>query len=57
MDKLFFGVPLEWVDNNQLLIEQMWDHLGNPQIYSGHMHRNIDVENYTIININHVMMV
>jgi Icc-related predicted phosphoesterase len=57
MDKLFFGVPLEWVDVNQLLIQEMWDYLGNPQIYSGHLHQNIDVENYTIININHVMMV
>lgn len=40
-NKLRFGVGLEWADPNQAIIEDLWERIGFPPIYSGHMHDSI----------------
>lgn len=64
-DKLRFGVPIDWTDPNQLVIESLWKEMGYPAIYSGHMHRSVrsfrrDVNgialgSYTILDINELL--
>jgi predicted phosphodiesterase len=55
--KLFFGVGLDWTDPAQKIIEDLWDKMGNPNIFSGHMHRRVQGKNYRILNINEVLAV
>lgn len=57
MDKLQFGVGIEWTDPNQLVIEELWAKLDYPFIYSGHMHRNVGGMTYRILDINEVLTV
>lgn len=54
-DKLFFGVEMDWVDTNQLVIEELWHKLGTPMIYSGHMHRRVQGMTYRILDINELL--
>jgi len=56
-DKLFFEVGLDWIDPNQILIEEMWHKLGTPDIYSGHMHRRVQGMTYRILDINELLAV
>lgn len=37
----FFGVPLDWKDPNAGLVEVLWDRLGRPLLFCGHMHRSV----------------
>jgi Icc-related predicted phosphoesterase len=37
----FFGVPMDWRDQNADIVQNIWDSLGNPQMYCGHMHRSV----------------
>ena len=57
MDKLFFNVGIEWTDQNGLVVEDLWNKLGNPMIYSGHMHRTVQGDNYRILDINEALAV
>ena len=54
-DKLFFDVDIDWTDPNQLVIEELWTKLGNPMIYSGHMHRSVVEPLYRILDINELL--
>lgn len=55
--KLWFGVGLDWHDVNMDVIQRIWDRLGNPPIYSGHMHRSVIGPNYRILDINELLAV
>jgi Icc-related predicted phosphoesterase len=55
--KLQFGVSVNWKDPNQDIIENIWKSLGYPNIYSGHMHKNINQSTYCIINIDATLIV
>jgi predicted phosphodiesterase len=55
--KLQFGVGLDWEDPTQKQIEELWHALGTPQVYSGHMHRSVSGNAYTIIDINQFKLV
>lgn len=55
--KLWFGVGKDWHDHNMDVIQTIWDTLGNPQIYSGHMHRAVFGPNYRILNINEMLAI
>lgn len=57
MQKLWFGVGIDWVDPNQNIIEDAWDKLNYPPIYSGHMHKRIQGKDYRILNINELLAV
>ncbi len=57
LNKLWFGVGVDWVDPNQLIIEDIWKRLGYPPVYSGHMHKRIQGPNYRILNINELLAV
>ena len=55
--KLFFEVGLDWIDPNQLVIEELWHRLGTPMIYSGHMHRRVEDTSSRILDINELLAV
>jgi predicted phosphodiesterase len=57
INKLWFGVGMDWVDPNQVIIENVWHELGTPDIYSGHMHRRVQGQTYRILNINELLAV
>ena len=48
----YFGLPITWRDPNADLIQTLWDRLGNPMIYSGHMHKSVIGPNYRILDID-----
>lgn len=50
--KLNFGVSIDWLDPNQLIIEDLWKEMGYPTNYSGHMHRKVSGMTYRILDIN-----
>jgi predicted phosphodiesterase len=56
-NKLFFGVGLDWRDQNQDVIENIWKDLDYPSIYSGHMHKRVIGDSYRILNINELLAV
>jgi len=55
--KLWFGVDKDWHDYNMDVIQGIWDKLGNPQIYSGHMHRAVFGPNYRILDIDEMLAI
>lgn len=55
--KLWFGVGLDWHDVNMDVIQRIWDRLGNPQIYCGHMHRSVIGSNYRILDIDELLAI
>ena len=55
--KLWFGVGKDWHDHNMDVIQKIWDNLGNPQIYCGHMHKSVIGPNYRILNIDELLAV
>lgn len=57
LNKLYFGVGVDWTDPNQQIIEDLWTMMNRPMIISGHMHRNVRGEDYRIIDINKVIKV
>lgn len=40
-----FGAPLDWMDPNAKIIEDIWNKLGQPQMVCGHMHKHVEFEN------------
>jgi len=56
-NKLFFGVGLDWHDPNQDIIEDLWNQLDYPSVYSGHMHKRVIGDSYRILNINELLAV
>ena len=57
LNKLWFGVGVDWVDPNQNIIEDAWDKLNYPPIYSGHMHKRVVGNDYRILEINELLAV
>lgn len=57
MQKLGFGVGIDWHDPNQDIIEDIWKKLGYPPVYSGHMHKKVVGASYRILNINELLAV
>jgi Icc-related predicted phosphoesterase len=55
--KMWFGVGKDWHDVNMDVIQRIWDRLGNPMIYSGHMHRSVIGPNYRILNIDELVAI
>jgi hypothetical protein len=50
-------VGLDWVDPTQAQIEDMWHKLGTPNIFSGHMHKQVEGMTYRILDINELLAV
>lgn len=57
LNKLWFGVDINWTDPNQKVIENIWQVLDYPNIYSGHMHKRIQGKKYRILAINELLAV
>ena len=61
-DKLRFGVPIDWIDPNQMIIQNLWAGMNYPPIYSGHMHKSVrpffsEDREYCILNIDEIIIV
>lgn len=57
IEKIKFGVGLDWFDPNMKRIEHIWKTLGSPRLYCGHMHRTLDENNCRILNINEFLLI
>ena len=55
--KLWFGVGKDWHDVNMDVIEKIWENLGKPKIYCGHMHKSVFGPDYRILNIDEKLLV
>ena len=55
--KMLFEVGPEWHDMNQTIVEELWNKMGNPTVYSGHMHRRVVGQNYRILDINELLAI
>ena len=55
--KIMFEVGLDWHDQNQTIVEELWHKLGTPHIFSGHMHRRVAGMTYRILDINELLAV
>lgn len=55
--KILFGVGPDWVDPTQAQIEDMWHKLGTPNIFSGHMHKQVEGMTYRILDINELLAI
>jgi len=45
----YFGVGMDWRDENADYIQTIWEGLGMPQMYCGHMHRSVTDSNCRIL--------
>ena len=51
-----FGInPKTWVDESARLVEKVWQALGMPQLYCGHMHRKVVEPKVRILDIYEVL--
>lgn len=57
VNKLLFGVGLDWHDPNQDVIEDIWSRFGHPMLYCGHMHRSVHGQTYRILNIDELVCI
>jgi predicted phosphodiesterase len=49
----YFGVdPRTWTDPSADAVERVWTRLGKPPLYCGHMHRHVEDDGVTILNID-----
>jgi len=53
----YFGLPLTWRDPNADRVEELWNEMNKPPMYSGHMHRSVKDGNCRILNINELVYV
>lgn len=57
IEKIKFGVGLNWFDPNMKRIEHVWRKLEQPQLYCGHMHRSLELEKCRILDINEFLLI
>lgn len=57
IEKIKFGVGLDWFDPSMKRIEHIWKTLNTPRMYCGHMHRTLDVDNCRILDINEFLLI
>ena len=53
--KLAFDVPIYWQDKSAPTSEDIWNQVGNPPLYAGHMHRKVIDCNCRILDINEMI--
>lgn len=49
-----WGLPTSWSDPCALMVDELWNRLGRPPLVCGHMHRYVNHDTCTILNINQV---
>jgi hypothetical protein len=54
-NKLSFGVPIYWQDKSAPLVEEIWNNIGKPPMFSCHMHRKVIDGNCRILDINEMV--
>lgn len=50
-----FGLPHSWLDISSWNVDQIWNKLGRPPLYCGHMHRAVQWNTVRILDINEVL--
>lgn len=56
-DLRYFDLDPSWTDPCAVQIEQLWQRLGHPPLYCGHMHRKVQDRTCRILDINELMIV
>jgi Icc-related predicted phosphoesterase len=54
LNRAYWHLPLDWENVSSDRIEELWNGLGNPQMYCGHMHRSVIANKCRILDINEV---
>lgn len=54
-NKLAFGVSIDWADKSAPLVEEIWNSIGNPPMFSCHMHKKVVDGNCRILDINEMI--
>ena len=55
--KLQFDVPITWTDLNGKVVEEVWNKLGRPMMYCGHMHKSVLFDNNSrVLDINELFV-
>jgi predicted phosphodiesterase len=54
INRIDWGLPLEWEDVSANRIQGLWNSVGRPQLICGHMHRSVIGANYRILDIGEV---
>ena len=55
IDKQFWKLPHAWEDISAHRIQLLWEDMGYPQLYCGHIHKSIIGPNYRVLDINEVV--
>lgn len=53
----YFDLPTTWTDPCAVMIENLWNRLGNPPLYCGHMHKKVQDRTCRILDINELLIV
>lgn len=48
----FFGLPMSWIDPNAVKIQQLWERMGCPVLYAGHLHKSFTMDTAHVLDIN-----
>lgn len=56
-DLRLFGLEPSWTSPSALLLDEAWTKLGKPQLFCGHMHREVYGPNYAILDINQLLFI
>lgn len=54
--RMFGHDPRTWRDDSALRVEQVWQEIGEPPLYCGHMHRSVVDGKCRILNIDEVAL-
>ncbi len=59
LKKWQWGLPTDWTDVSEAQVQRVWEHLGRPEIYSGHLHRPFTSARYNarVLDINEIITV
>jgi Icc-related predicted phosphoesterase len=54
LDHEDWGLPADWKDESGIMIQELWDRLGNPNLICGHMHKSVHGPNYEMLDCHEV---
>lgn len=52
VNKRYWGLPPYWEDTSSIVMQDVWETLGRPMIYCGHIHLSATGSNYRVLDIN-----
>lgn len=57
LNKLAWGLPMDWEDRSAQLVQDAWTFLNRPWMYCGHLHKSAQYQRCNILDINQVVVV